>query len=99
MIRHGKKVNKTARYTEDDVKRLLETSMMSSIDRIAKAIHEIHEMAFRDYIQEHAPRINLKTAILDYNEMVIKYTNDYGEQKFSLTQLQKYNRDIDEEQR
>jgi len=97
MIKHGKKVNKTARYTQKDLQRLTAEAMTVAVDKVAKTIHEIHEMAFRDYIQEHCPRINLKSAVLEYNALIIKYNQDYEEKKFSYTQLQNYNRDIDEE--
>lgn len=96
MIRHGKKVNKTQRYyTNEDIRKACKAEISNVLLKATTTIHEIHEMAFRDYIAEHAPRINLKTAILDYNALIEQYSNDYEEKKFSLTQLKEYNRDVE----
>ena len=65
------------------------------MERAAKSLHEIHEMAFKDYIMEHAPRISISRAILDYNELIVKYATDLDNGEFTDADVRRYNRDPD----
>ena len=93
MKQKGRTINKTARYTEEDVRKLMNKTMMPAIDRAAKTIHEIHLMAMRDYLTEHCPRIDINRAILDYCELIVKYTADYDAGEFTAADVRRYNRD------
>ena len=91
MAKH--KRNPTARYTEDDVRRVVKSSLKLSVERAARSIHELHVMAFKDYITEHAPRIDHKRAIVDYCELIVKYSNDLEAGEFTDADVRRYNRD------
>jgi len=93
MAKHKK--NPTARYTEDDLRRVVKSSLRLSVDRAARSLHEIHMMAFKDYIMEHAPRIDYKRAVIDYCDLVVKYSNDLEAGEFTDADVRRYNRDPD----
>lgn len=95
MKQHGKTINKTARYTYEDVRRVSKASIEKSVQRAAQRVHEIHELAFKNYIAEHCPRINITRAMLDYNELIVKFTEDLNNGEFTEAEMRRYNRDPD----
>ena len=97
MIRHGKKVNKTVRYyTDDDIRKACKREIEGAIHRMSDVMYNVCLMAFKDYVTEHAPKINISSAVRDYEKLVDKYSEDYVSGEFSLTQLKNYNRNHEE---
>ena len=68
-------------------------NLKPTCERIAKAVHELHEMAMKDYLIEHCPRLDIKRAIIDYNALVEKYLNDRENGEFSDADVRRYNRE------
>ena len=93
MKQKGKTINKTARYTYEDVRKVSAASIEKSVERAAKSIHEIHLMAFTDYLREHCPRIDIKRATLDYCELIMKYSEDLANGEFTDADVRRYNRE------
>lgn len=93
MKRYGRKINTTARYTEEDVRRLCMQNLRPTCEKLSKAVHEIHLMAFKDYIIQHCPRIDQTRAIIDYNALVEKYLDDREKGMFSDADVRRYNRE------
>lgn len=96
MKRNGRTVNKTARYTEAQVHRVIKEQIGPMLQRTTRSIHEIHEMAFKDYILQHCPRIDIRRAIIDYNALVEKYVNDKEAGEFTDRDVYRYNRELPE---
>lgn len=95
MKRYGRKINTTARYTEEDVRRLCMQNLKPTCERLAKAVGEIYTMAFKDYIIQHCPRINTTSAIIDFMALVEKYLNDRENGEFSDADVRRYNREFE----
>ena len=92
MIRKGNKVNKTARYyTDDDIRKACRREIEGAIRRMSDVMFQVCAMAFKDYIAEHSPKINISSALRDYKKLVDQYADDYLSGEFSLTQIKKYN--------
>ena len=96
MKRNGRTINKTARYTEAQVHRVIKEQIGPMLQKTSKALHEIHEMAFKDFILQHCPRIDLTRAIIDYNALIEKYVNDREAGMFTDADVYKYNRELPE---
>lgn len=93
MKQRGRTVNKTARYTEADVKKIVNLSLEKSMQRMARSIHEIHEMAFKDWVLGNVPSAGIVDAMVTYNDLVVKYTNDLNNKEFTNADVRRYNRD------
>ena len=68
-------------------------NLRPTCEKLSKAVHEIHLMAFKDYIIQHCPRIDQTRAIIDYNALVEKYLDDREKGMFSDADVRRYNRE------
>ena len=94
MKRNGRTINKTARFTEEQVHKVIKEQIGPMLQRTTKTTIEICAMASKDLLIERGaydPEM-----IVRFCELVDKYASDYEGRLFSLTDVTKYNRELPE---
>ena len=94
MKRHGVTVDKTRKYTFEEVRQVCHQYLAPGIEKATKHTLEVCNMAFKDYMLEHGPKgIDIARAQVDFNLLIDKYSEDYENGEFTEAQMKKYNRE------
>ena len=94
MIKHGQKIDRTRKYTYEEVRAVCHQYLEPSLVKCSKHVLEICNMAFKDYMLTHGPKgIDIAKAQVDFNLLIDKYSEDYDNGEFTEAQMKKYNRE------
>lgn len=92
MKLHGKTIDKTRKYSFDEIRKVCHQYMQPALEKVSKEVFECCLMAFKDFLLDrgdYTPEDMIK-----YTQLVEKYSLDYKANDFSLADIKKYNREI-----
>ena len=93
MYRKGRKVNKTRKYTEAEMRKVCSDTIGKTVHEILEVVHSIAIMAYTDVeTQKYTVRGEhfYKKDTQAFNELLNKYAQDYMDGDFKKSDVKQY---------